>query len=264
MLLSSPLRADVGAGGVIYDSATGQKASAAGGVIYDSATGQKASAGRPDPISSTYSVIKKRPGKTTTGGGPAGRAAYDAPQGMGTQARVPSPEDTTANLYDMPAPEDTTSNLYDMPQPEDTEVNVYDMPQPQDSIAINYAVASDTLRSQTSQASRYTNRPVYAYDAQIQSATSQPDNAAYGFTVASPRTRSLYATADESGPEYVTVVDQHRSGGKGKGKGKVLYGTAEDFGGPAPRPTVVGNGKVQSGGSSRVVQPIYDNGATVA
>ena len=244
MLLSSPLRADVGAGGVIYDSATGQKASA----------------GRPDPISSTYSVIKKRPGKTTTGGGPAGRAAYDAPQGMGTQARVPSPEDTTSNLYDMPAPEDTTSNLYDMPQPEDTEVNVYDMPQPQDSIAINYAVASDTLRSQTSQASRYTNRPVYAYDAQIQSATSQPDNAAYGFTVASPRTRSLYATADESGPEYVTVVDQHRSGGKGK----VLYGTAEEFGGPAPRPTVVGDGKVQSGGGSRVVQPIYDNNSTVA
>ena len=254
MLLSSPLHADVGAGSVIYDSATEQPAST----------------GRPDATSPTYSVIKKRPGKTTTGG-PAGRAAYDAPQGTGAQA----------NVYDMPSPEDTTANLYDMPQPEDTEVNVYDMPQPQDSIAVNYAAASDTLRSQTSQASRYTNRAVYATDAQIQSATSPPDdvtdvaygfaaatprsdNAAYGFTVASPRTRSLYATADDSGPEYVTVVDQHRSGGKGTGKGKVLYGTAEEFGGPAPRPTVVGNGKVQSGGRSRVVQPIYDNSATDA
>ena len=108
---------------------------------------------------------------------------------------------------------------------------------------------------------------------EIQSATSQPDdvaygfaaaprsdNTVYGFTVASPQTRSIYATADESGPEYVTVVDQHRSGGKGK----VLYGTAEEFGGPAPRPTVVGDGKVQSGGGSRVVQPIYDNNSTVA
>ena len=65
-----------------------------------------------------------------------------------------------------------TANFYDMPQPEDTEANIYDMPQPQDSVAVNYAAASDTLRSQTSQASRYTNRPVYATDAHIQSATS--------------------------------------------------------------------------------------------
>ena len=237
MLLSSPVRAGAGAGALLYDSATGHEASADG----------------PDPMTQTYSVVKKRPGKTTTGG--AGRVAYDMPQ----------PGDRTeVNVYDMPQPEDTVEvNVYDMPQPEDTtEVNVYDMPQPQDSIPINYAAASDTLRGQ---ASRYSNRPVYATDAEIKSATTRPDNAAYGFAVTSPQTRSVYATATvaDAGPEYVTVADQHR-GGKGKGKGAPLYGSAEEFGGSAPRPTVVGSGKVQSGGSGRVVQPIYDNSSTIA